>query len=186
VARWGRVGDVRFGFRNVAPTFPFLWSDTSQPAARWHAAGEGPTHYLADTSDGAWAEFIRHEELDDPQDLMGVERSLWVVELPDSDVDSAEEVSLPVARGQASYPQCQDIARTLRGQGVTALRAPSAAIADAQAGGQRCEAGVLVEGEIRDGEVWVLFGARPDLTGWLCVERGAPPARLLDRVVPLF
>ena len=32
---------------------------------------------------GAWAEFLRHEEITDPADLAGVRRSLWVVELPD-------------------------------------------------------------------------------------------------------
>ena len=49
-------------FRQADPRYPFLWSDVSQPAARWHAVGEGPAHYFADTPDGAWAELLRHEE----------------------------------------------------------------------------------------------------------------------------
>jgi hypothetical protein len=29
-------------FRQADPRFPFLWSEASQPAGRWHAEGEGP------------------------------------------------------------------------------------------------------------------------------------------------
>src|SRR5262245_40501368 len=50
-------------FRQVDARFPFLWEDARQPAGRWHAAGDGPAHYFADTPDGAWAEFLRHEEI---------------------------------------------------------------------------------------------------------------------------
>jgi hypothetical protein len=44
-------------FRHTDPRFPFLWESTDQPPARWHDRGEGPVQYLADTPDGAWAEF---------------------------------------------------------------------------------------------------------------------------------
>jgi hypothetical protein len=49
-----------------------LWEAASQPAARWHADGEGPAQYLADTPVGAWAEFLRHEGITDEADLSGV------------------------------------------------------------------------------------------------------------------
>ena len=55
--------------------FPFLWEGAGQPPARWHGDGEGPVHYLTDTPDGAWAEFLRHEEIRDPQDLETVTRA---------------------------------------------------------------------------------------------------------------
>ena len=57
------------GFRQVDARYPFLWEDSRQPEGRWHAAGDGPAHYIADTPDGAWAEFLRHEEITDPDDL---------------------------------------------------------------------------------------------------------------------
>src|SRR5262249_12367623 len=69
------------GFRHTDPRFPFLWEEASQPAARWHAAGEGPVHYFCDTPDGAWAEFLRHEEITDPADLITIRRTIWAVDL---------------------------------------------------------------------------------------------------------
>lgn len=176
---------MRVGYRNVAPAFAFLWSDASQPAARWHGEGEGPAHYFADTPDGAWAEFLRHEEIDDESDLVGVSRSLWAVEIPDVDVDTATEVDLPEDTGLAGYLACQHLAREVRATGSTAVRTSSAALTAGGATGRRCELGALLPGSARDGQVWVLFGERPDLSGWVCVERGAPGAALLDRVLSL-
>ena len=72
----------RLGFRHCDPRFGFLWTTPAQPAARWHGHGEGPANYFADTPSGAWAEFLRHEGIVDPEDLAGVRRSLWAVELP--------------------------------------------------------------------------------------------------------
>ena len=68
-------------FRQVDARYPFLWEDASQPAGRWHGDGEGPAHYFADTPDGAWAEFIRHEEIDDVADLPTIRRQMWAVEI---------------------------------------------------------------------------------------------------------
>ena len=67
-------------FRHADPRFPFLWEDSSQPAGRWNTAGQ-LTHYFTDTPDGAWAEFLRHEEIFDPEDLLTVRRAPWAVGL---------------------------------------------------------------------------------------------------------
>ena len=48
-------------YRHADARFPFLWESADQPPARWHGSGEGPVQYFADTPDGAWAEFVRHE-----------------------------------------------------------------------------------------------------------------------------
>ena len=69
-------------FRHADPRFPFLWEDSFQPAGRWNTPGQ-LTHYFADTPDGAWAEFLRHEEISDPADLLTVRRALWAVEVRD-------------------------------------------------------------------------------------------------------
>ena len=66
-------------FRHCDRRWPFLWESAVQPQARWHGEGEGPVQYLADTPDGAWAEFLRHEEITDEADLAGVSRALWAV-----------------------------------------------------------------------------------------------------------
>ncbi len=168
-------------FRNGDRRWPFMWESANQPAARWHADGEGPVQYLADTPDGAWAEFLCHEEIDDPTDLAGVERSLWAVE---ADIDDSVRPNLPGATlvgGPAAYPQCQAEARRLRDAGAEALRAPSAALEPRSAGGYRVDRG-LRSGPARDGVVFALFGTRPDAVGWQVVDRGRPPAALLDRV----
>src|SRR5262245_60720435 len=77
------VGDM-IVFRQVDSRFPFLWEDAKQPSGRWHREGDGPAHYFADTPDGAWAEFLRHEEITDVQDLLTIRRQLWAVEVGDA------------------------------------------------------------------------------------------------------
>lgn len=39
-------------------------------------------HYLANTPTVAWAEWIRHQEIEDPADLEGVAAALWAVLIP--------------------------------------------------------------------------------------------------------
>jgi hypothetical protein len=140
--------------------------------------------YLADTPDGAWAEFLRHEEITDAADLAGIARSLWAVELPER-VDEAEPVAIAEATGGlSSYPACQAYAVSRRAAGVVMLNAPSAALVSGAARGEVTDAG-LQEAADRDGRVWAMFGRYPDLRGWRTVERGAPPERTLSLVRPL-
>jgi hypothetical protein len=170
------------GFRHCDSRYPFLWEDDSQPPARWHGAGEGPAQYLTVTPDGAWAEFLRHEELREPEDLAGLRRSIWAIEVPDhEDAATPELAEAVLVGGEHTYPDCRSEACRLRQLGVTALRTPSAALVGGGAGGQRVE-GDLREAAARDGSVLVLFGRRPDLRGWLCAEAGRPSTRLLQLV----
>ena len=93
------------GFRHADHRYPFLWESAAQPAGRWHADGDGPCQYLADTPDGAWAEFLRHEEITDPDDLPGITRSLWAVEVPDPVLAGAHHAAAPdMTGGPASLP----------------------------------------------------------------------------------
>src|SRR5437588_485926 len=94
-------------FRNADSRYPFLWETSAQPPARWHGPGEGPAQYVADTPDGAWAEFLRHEEITDPDDVAGVARSLWAIEVGDDELDGAALIDDPrSAGGLSSYPAC--------------------------------------------------------------------------------
>jgi hypothetical protein len=173
---------VPIWFRNADRRWPFLWEDSSQPAARWHGLGEGPAQYLADTPDGAWAEFLRHEEITDPEELAGVTRHLWAIELPGNEDEPAAPRLRPsvLKGGLDSYPHCQDEARRLRADGATSLEAPSAALRDGTARGEFTRAG-LVEADPRDGRVRVLYGPRPNVPGWLCAD-GRPSERILSLV----
>jgi len=113
-------------FRQCDRRFPFLWEAANQPAARWHADGEGPAQYLAGTPSGAWAEFLRHEGITDEADLAGVERALWAVEVPvDAILFGVPTLPPKTAFGNvSSYPKCQAEATRLRAggaQGVSAM-----------------------------------------------------------------
>jgi hypothetical protein len=175
-------------FRNADARFPFLHDDARQAAARWHSDGDGPAQYLADTPDGAWAEFLRHEGIVDASDLAGVERDLWAIELELRD-ETLEDPRLPAATlrgGRTTYQACQMEAARLRAGGATGLTAPTAGLRDSTAGGQRCLDGALHDhaGE-RDGRTLVLFGGRPECSGWRCCHRGRPDDRLIELVRPL-
>lgn len=174
-------------YRHADTRFPFLWDGPGQPAARWHAAGEGPVQYLADTPDGAWAEFLRHEEIVEEDELQGVRRNVWAVE-----VDVARERPARPALGddvltggRATYEACRREAARLRAGGARALVAPAAALRPHSAGGEHCAHGALVEyAADRDGRTLVVFGSRPLYTGWLCCAGGRPAPRLLRLVRP--
>ena len=172
-------------YRHADPRFPFLWESTEQPEARWHAAGEGPVQYLADTPDGAWAEFLRHEGITAAEEVENIQRALWAVEVPD-EVRVRPGLDRTVLTGDAgSYGACRAESLRLRADaGVDAWEAPSAALLEDGARGWRVDGG-LREGEARDGRVLVLFGRRPGLIGWAAAAPGRPRTDLLERVRPL-
>jgi hypothetical protein len=169
------------GFRNSDPRWPFLRSDATQPGARWHAEGEGPANYFADTPAGAWAEFLRHEEIRDAADLAGVRRSLWAVEIPDSGYGAPALADSTVRGDRTTYPRCQVEAKRLRNAGHAGLKAPSAALRPGAASGWSCMPNE-VPAAAREGFVYVLFGPPERLVGWPAVESGQPPARILPLV----
>lgn len=168
-------------YRHSDPRFPFLWETSDQPTARWHVAGEGPAHYLADSPDGAWAEFLRHEGITNPHDLDGIQRALWAVELERQPRATPELPARIVTGGLDSYPRCQQEARRLRGQGTQAFKVPSAALKPAGATGWVVDSG-LRDGPAKDGTVYVLYGAQPRMVGWMATDAGRPPSYLLRRV----
>ena len=169
------------GFRHVDPRYPFLWESADQPAARWHAAGDGPAHCFSDTPDGAWAEFLRHEEISDPHDLATIRRALWAVDLGTPALASPDLPWELLKGGRTSYPACQAEASRLRRMGADGLEAPAAALLPGGARGWRVDGG-LRPGRPRNGRVFVLFGRRPDLVGWRAAAAGRPGEELLAAV----
>ena len=168
-------------FRHADTRFPFLWEDASQPAGRWNAANQ-LTHYFSDTPDGAWAEFLRHEEIVDPQDLPTIRRMLWAVDIGDD--APLPRAPLPLATltgGPESWPHCRRWADGQRAQGVQGIAALSAALVAGGAHGWQVDGG-LKPGPDRDGMTFALFGPRPDLVGWAAAVDGHPGEDLLDRV----
>lgn len=194
-------------FRQADPRYPFAWESRAQPEGRWHAAGEGPAHYLADTPDGAWAELLRHEEITTPGDVATIRRALWVVELDEvpaaivlaRKAAPARAVSSGTATGESrpthalsltertltggveTWPRCQEAAREARAGGATRVDAPSAALLPEGATGFVTANG-LQPAPPRDGRVLVVYGAPAEMTAWRAVDAGHPPAHLLARV----
>ena len=169
------------GFRQIDARYPFLWEGRDQPAARWHGEGEGPAHYLADTPHGAWAEFLRHEEITDAEDLETIHRQIWAVEIDDS---PAVPVRLPMAvvtGGLESYERCQQEARRLRAGGASRLIAPSAALLPGGAAGNVVSSGQQ-SGPPRDGRVIIVFGQPQKMMGWMVANAARPHEDLLARV----
>ncbi|HZT33041.1 MAG TPA: RES family NAD+ phosphorylase [Bryobacteraceae bacterium] len=169
-------------YRHADPRFPFLWESAGQPPARWHGPGEGPVQYFADTPDGAWAEFLRHEGITKESELVNVRRALWAVEVPDDLPAEAPGLAEPVLTGGlGTYEECRKEARRLRGAGATALRAPSAALLPGGARGWKVDGGLQPASE-RGGTVLAVFGARPDFVGWMAAFAARPRSDLLPRV----
>lgn len=168
-------------FRHCDARLPFLWEGPGQPPARWHGEGEGPVHYLADSPDGAWAEFVRHEEIRDPADLETVTRALWAVDVLDEPHDAPDLPPAVLFGGPGSYDACREEARRMRTRGAGGLEALSAALWPGEARGSRVDGGVR-PGEDRDGITLALFGPRPDLVGWPATISGKPGPGLLPKV----
>jgi hypothetical protein len=172
-------------YRHADRRFPFLWEGRGQPPARWHDAGDPLTQYLSDTPDGAWAEFIRHEEITDPADLAGVRRALWAVEIPDDRLPASELPIATLTGGAATYPACRDEARRVREAKAPGLLARAAALGPGAACGWQVRGGLQRADPPRDSLTIVLFGERPDLVGWKACDEGRPGEELLDLVRPL-
>jgi hypothetical protein len=113
-----------------------------------------------------------------------VERALWAVEVP----EEAERIAKPrlfrrvLLGGRDSYDACRREALRLRKRGATAIVAPAAGIKPGRAGGQVVRGPDLADAPARDGRTLALFGPRPELRGWRCVQAGRPSARLLALV----
>jgi hypothetical protein len=168
-------------FRQTDWRYPCLWESADQPAGRWHGAGEGPAHYFADTPTGAWAEFVRHEEITDAGDLATVRRQMWAVEIGDEPAHDVEVRSRVTGGGRQSYPACQDEARRLRARGARRLRARSAALVPGGAAGAVVDQGPQ-PAPPKDGFTIVVFGAPAGLIGWVAADRSRPPDEVLPRV----
>lgn len=169
-------------YRHADSRLPFLWEGSDQPPGRWNGRGDGPVQYFADTPDGAWAEFLRHEGITEESEVVNVRRAVWAIELPDDLPAGAPRLAQQVLTGgTATYEECQKEARRLRAKGATALRAPSAALLPGGARGWKVDGGLQLAAE-RDGSVLAVFGLRPDLVGWTAAFAARPRSDLLTRV----
>jgi hypothetical protein len=158
---------------------PFWVRQNSQPG-RWHTRGDGPTQYLAMSTDGAWAELIRREELRTEDEAAMVSVSMWAVAVEHqmivdySTFGRAEAAGLdPADLVSEDYECCQREGIRLRAMGCGGVLAPSAALPGAL--------NLTLFGP-RMASTW---GRPPLLASSLpatIIAKGAPPPGLLARV----
>jgi RES domain len=171
--------DNTIAYRYSSYDTPFWARENTQPG-RWHARGAGPTQYLSLSTDGAWAELIRNEELRTEDEVAMVSVSMWAVAVNQtmivdySTFERAEAAGLtPDALVDENYHRCQQEGARLRQLGYNGVVAPSAAL--------------------RGAVNLTLFGPRvastwnrpPLLASSLpasVITKGAPPPGLLARV----
>jgi RES domain-containing protein len=158
---------------------PFWVRENSQ-AGCWHRLGDGPTQYLSLSTDGAWAELIRNEELRAEDEVAMVSVSMWAVLIEEgriadySTFEQAEQSGFdPAALVDEDYQRCQGEGARLRERGFSGVLAPSAALPGVSN--------------------LTLFGARM-ASSWdrpkflassipaTIITKGAPPPGLLPRV----
>lgn len=177
-------------FRICDSRFPFLWtagSGARQRSARWHAEGEGPVQYFADTPPGAWSELLRHEEITEPADLAGISARLWVVEIDDEEEMHEPKLSrAALGSSPDGYEVCRAEARRLRAAGAKRIVTLSAALAPGEGAGFHVSTTGLSRAARRDGKVIVHFGVLPDAEGWCVADAARPDEELLARVRPLY
>src|ERR1017187_3358212 len=189
-ARWHGPGEGRVNTSRVTPAgrppFPFPWGRRRPPPGRLAWPGEGPVQYFADTPDGAWAEFLRHEGITEESELVNVRRALWAIEVPDElPTDTPRLAPSVLTGGTATYEECQKEARRLRTKGTQALQAPSAALLPGGARGWKVDGGLEPAAE-RDGTVLAVFGPRSGFVGWMAAFAARPRSDLLSRVRYLY
>lgn len=184
------LSPLRLGFRVCDRRTSFLWQTAGQRAGRWNRNGDDPVHYLAITPTVAWAEWIRHQEIEDPADLEGVAAALWAVLIPDhwSDQD-LQPVNLPMGLVLGTSPEAAEarlgLVDQLKQQGAQGLLAPTAAL-------QRSDQALPCI-RLRDdssqadelpipAQVIMLWCPADQLPGWCCVPEGRPGPELLPLV----
>ncbi len=181
---------LRLGFRVCDRHHPFLWTKPGQSTGRWNRAGDQPVHYLASTPIVAWAEWIRHQEIHEPDDLAGVAAALWAVLIPESwGGEELQEVTLPLQAVLGTKADAQtarlNMVTQLKRQGAQGLLAPSAALHQSH-NNLPCMQ-VIADGEqaatlAMPAHVILLWCQADQLPGWCCVPEGRPGPELLPLV----
>jgi RES domain-containing protein len=116
---------------------PFWARENTEPG-RWHMRGDGPTQYLSKSTDGAWAELIRNEELSTEDEVAMLSVQMWAVAVNQAmivDYSTFERADAagfdPDALVDEDHARCQQEGARLRALGYSGVRAPSAALPDA-------------------------------------------------------
>jgi RES domain-containing protein len=116
-----------------------LWTRPNSEAGRWHSPEDGPTQYLSMTTDGAWADLIRHEELSSEYEVSLVNIQMWAIKVDQalvvdySTFEKAEAAGLnPETLIDDNLTRSRQEGARLRSLGYAGVLAPSAALPGAR------------------------------------------------------
>lgn len=158
---------------------PFWVRDNTQPG-RWHVRGDGPTQYLSLSTDGAWAELIRNEELTSEEEVAMVSVQMWAIRVVQamivdySTFERASEAAFNVdALVDEDYTRCQQEGARLRSLCCSGVLAPSAALPG--------ETNLTLFGP-RMASTWDRPALLASSLSATVITKGAPPPGLLSRV----
>jgi hypothetical protein len=171
------VVDALFRYSNYDTPF---WARPNTRPGRWHVPGDGPTQYLSLTTEGAWADLIRWENLRTEAEVATVKMPLWVASIDQSSIVNYSDFSYAEGAGCApdaliddDHARCQAEGKRLRDLGYTGVLAPSAALPG--------ELNLTIFGP----RLSIAWGANPALASAIPAKVllvGAPPAGLVERV----
>ena len=168
---------VAFRYSNYDTPF---WVRPNTRAGRWHSVGDGPTQYLSLTTDGAWADLIRSEELRSDEDAAMVSMPLWQAQVDQSYVVDYSTFELAETSGFAAdalvdddQERCRAEGKRLRDLGYAGVLALSPALPGATNL-------TLFGPRVRTG-----WGSEPTLASAIpatVLTQGAPPRGLAARI----
>ena len=126
------ISQIVYRYSNYDTPF---WARANTKDGRWHIAGDGPTQYLSLSTEGAWAELIRAEELRSEESVATVRMPLWEARIDIgtvvdySDFARAEDAGLKAEHLIADdWGRCQEEGQRLRAAGHAGVLSPSAAL----------------------------------------------------------
>ena len=183
------MAPYRLGFRVCDRRFPFLWSGPGQRSGRWNQQVDEPVHNLASSPLVAWAEWLRVQEISEPEDIDGVAAALGAMVIPESWSDAElPELDLPIeavlVTDAEAWQRRQQAIKHHKAKGALGLRAGSAAMQSPFTHPcRRCSDGVEADDSLhKPPQVFVLWCAAKQLAGWACGKTGRPSAELLPFV----
>ncbi len=157
---------------------PF-WARSNTRDGRWNYGGVDSTQYWSLTPEAAWAELIRHEDLQSEEDLDLVRMPFWVCRIPTVMLVDLRLRDERERRGISDdqlidddWRPCQDLAERLR-EHVRGVISPAAALPE--------HANVTLFGARRA----IDWHSRPALASAIPTSRaaiGRPPEGLVDHV----
>lgn len=181
-------------YRHVADGVPPLWHGAGnttlrQESGRWHREGESFVQYLALSSDGAWAEFVRYDGVRVDARRRRALRSLWqLCVLADgiadlSTFDKWEACGLDPEIAVGDHIRSQALASELRRARYRGVLSPSAAL-DVDGAVNLTLFGARIEQHVRGlplPDEPVGGPNAPWLPAILLTDRGAPTPFAMER-----